>query len=127
MNNGVSSRNETVVQCRWGILHDNLVISNELIMPTGRLKTFLKMMSRLLAFRQSDNLNTLRLIMLRISGCMASGTVNVGGGGVTKGWIHDPLKNKFRLFFGKVLNRKLQNHIQTHILRFPRSTLLHYI
>lgn len=112
MNNGVSSRNETVVQCRWGILHDNLVISNELIMQTGRLKTFLKMMSRLLAFRQSDNLNTLRLIMLRISGCMASGTVNVGGG-VTKGWIHDPLKNKFRLFFCKVLNRKLQNHIQT--------------
>ena len=49
-------------------------------MQTGRLKTFLKMMSRLLAFRQSDNLNTLRLIMLRISGCMASGTVNVWGG-----------------------------------------------
>ena len=80
MNNGVSSRNETVVQCQWGILHDNLVISNELIMQTGRLKTFLKMMSRLLAFRQSDNLNTLRLTKLRISGCMASGTVNVWGG-----------------------------------------------
>lgn len=45
---------------------------------------------------------------------MASGTVNVWGGGVTKGWIHDPLKNKFRLFFCKVLNRKLQNHIQTY-------------
>ena len=101
MNNGVSSRNETVVQCRWGILHDNLVISNELIMQTGRLKTFLKMMSRLLAFRQSDNLNTLRLIMLRISGCMASGTVNVWGGGLPRAGSMTLLRTSFVYFSAK--------------------------
>ena len=102
MNNRVSSRNETVVQCRWGILHDNLVISNELIMQTGRLKTFLKMMSRLLAFRQSDNLNTLRLIVLRISGCMASGTVNVwGGGGLPRAGSMTLLRTSFVYFSAK--------------------------
>ena len=53
---GVSSK-ETVVLRRWGVLHDNLVLSTGLIMWIGHRKEIGKLAFRSLVLRQSESRN----------------------------------------------------------------------